>query len=61
MYEFDMDIYRHLRAMEKLVDMRFPYYNEYIPEAEISNEERKEIHMILATIDRMSDLKSLDE
>ena len=56
MYEIDMDIYRHLRAMEKFVDMRFPYYMEHFPEEEISDEERKEIHMI---IDKMK--KSYDE
>lgn len=49
MYEIDMDIYRHFRAMEKIkiVDMRFPYYVEHIPEVEISDEEREDIHRIL--------------
>lgn len=57
MYEIDMGIYRHLRAMEKLVDMRFPYFDEYIPEEEISDEERKEIHMILDEMKKLRRIK----
>jgi hypothetical protein len=41
------NLYRHLKAMEKIVDMRFPYFGEYIPEAEISDEEREELHELL--------------
>lgn len=43
----DKFIYRHFRALEDIVDMRFPYFGKHIPEEEISDEERKEIHDIL--------------
>jgi hypothetical protein len=52
------NIYRHFRALEDLVDMRFPYFGEHVPEEEISDEERKEIHMI---IDKMEREKVLEE
>jgi hypothetical protein len=46
------NIYRHFRAMEHLVNMRFPYFGMYIPEEEISDEEREELHESLKEMER---------
>ena len=38
--------------MEHLVNMRFPYFGMYIPEEEISDEEREELHESLKEMER---------